>query len=168
VRGAGEGGAASFLEVLVEFGFEALLGGREAEEEAGAEGETEGKEQGGDIEAEGVFDGEVTAGHEEAEQVGCPPGDDETGQSAEQAEDEAFGEELPKEVAVAGADGQADGDFLLATEGAGEEEVGDIGDDDEEDAEADGGEGGEHWQEVGLSAVGGAVGWEDGEAHVAV
>jgi len=53
------------------------------------------------------------------------------GDAAQDAEKQAFGEELPREAGARGAECSADGGFAQATPGAGHEEVGDVGAPDE-------------------------------------
>ena len=66
-------------------------------------------------------------------------GEAETGEAAEDAEQDAFDEELADDAPAGSAEGGADGHLALAGDGAAEHHVGDVGAGDEEH-EADGGE----------------------------
>jgi hypothetical protein len=59
-------------------------------------------------------------------------GDGDSGERAEEGEDENFSEQLGDDGAARSSQGEADGDFVLAASGAGEQERGDVGASDEE------------------------------------
>ncbi len=103
----------------------------------------------------------VSGGKEAEEQAVGPDGEDEAGGAAGEGEEKAFDEKLADDAAAAGAEREADGDFLFARGGAGDEEAGDVGAGDEEDA---GGE--EHQDPEGLgealTEIGAALGAGEG------
>ena len=60
-------------------------------------------------------------------------GDEESAGGTDDGKEQSFGEELAKQAGAAGADGEAEGHFVAAAEGADKKEIGDVGAGDEED-----------------------------------
>ncbi len=83
-------------------------------------------------------DGDVAfAGDHVDEQARAAIGDGETGESAEDGENHAFGESLAHETAAGRAECGTDGGLRLARGGADEHEVGEVGAGDEQDEGGD-------------------------------
>ena len=75
--------------------------------------------------------------HRGAEDRASPLGDEEPGDSAEQSEERALGEQLDKQSAAADAERHAYGDLAAPSEGTGEEQVRNVGAGDEKDDDGD-------------------------------
>ena len=127
------------------------FGGGEArdvsEEDGGEEGEGYAEPDEGGVEGKVVgADGEAGCVFAEDSDHGC--GDEEGGDDAGAAEDEAFSKERTAESGGGGAECGADGELGFAAEGAGEDEVGDVGAGDDEEQRG----GGEEDPEDGVGA----------------
>src|SRR5512146_1217501 len=130
--------AAAGLEVFVQLGAQGEEGGGEAEDDAGGEGDAEGKQQHAGVEVHFVEAGNV-AGNEEGDGARGEGGKERPQRAADQRQGKALGEQLGEEAGGSGTERDADGDFLLPSSGAGQQEVGDVGGGNQEDEE-DGGE----------------------------
>ena len=109
------------------------------------QGDAEPDERGVEREAVGA-DGEARG--VVAEDGDHGRGEEQRGDDAASAEDEAFGEERAAQGCGAGAECGADGEFGFAADGAGEDQVGDVGAGDDEQQPG----GGEEHPEDGVGA----------------
>ena len=134
--------ASAGFERAVEVDADRRQGGGEAEEDAGGYRNQECKGEHGAVDADFLEARDVARVHAaDDEEAGL--GHQQAENAAEDSDQDAFGEELADEAGPAGAEGGADGDFFLASGGAGEQEVGDVGAGDEQH-EADRAEQHEH------------------------
>ncbi|CEF48755.1 unnamed protein product [uncultured bacterium] len=110
-----------------------LPGGHESAGEGGEDGHEGGvggdAPIGLDVEADGDGEGEGNRGGG----FGGYEGDHEPEGGSRHGEQQAFGKELLEEASAGGAEGKADGDFLAADGGAGEEQAGDVDAGDQQD-----------------------------------
>ena len=135
VREDARGSAAALLQYGLEIGAGELQGGGESEEDAGEGGDGQGEEQHGQAERDLLIarQGEAAGfGDGGGEQVGGPPGEQESERAAGRGEQYGFDEKLAHQAAASGAQCQAEGDLLLTAAGAAEEQVGDVGAGDEQ------------------------------------
>jgi len=106
--------------------FVALKAGREAEEQAGQQGDEEREAEDAPVERDGEVRREKRRTHR-PEQILGPLGEDQPGHAADPGQQHAFRDELAEQPPAVGADGEAHGDLALARHGAGEEEIGQVG-----------------------------------------
>ena len=129
VAGGGLGAAGSG-ERLGKVAAGAAEGGKEPAKQGGGDSAEERVENDGRVEVN--FRGAREGVGEEMEGAGGGGGDAEAEEGAEEGEGKDFGEELADDGAARGAEREADGDFVFAIGGAGEEQRGDIGASDEQ------------------------------------
>ncbi len=132
VSGAGGAGASAFFEGVVEAGAHGGEGGGDSADDAGDDAEGEGEDSDLPVERDVGDEGEVFGEAADADFEG-DGGEDESDDAAGDAEDEAFEKRLAEEGGAAGAEGEADGHFAAAADGADEEKSGEVGAGDEQD-----------------------------------
>ena len=125
-------GARAFLQDLVEVGARGAERGGDAKNQAAEDAER------GEVAKDGVVHGELhpvgfaDIRYGEIEPADAEDAEDKTEGAAENAEQDAFDEELADDAPAGGAERGADGHLTLAADGAAEHHVGDVGAGDEE------------------------------------
>ena len=148
--GAGSGG--SIAETFLHGQIGAVEAGADAEEDGGDAGEEDEDRAHAGIDVNLIAKGDGV-GEVMTEDAQCGPGSGEARRAAEEADEEAFGEELADEPGFGGTESAADGEFAAAAVGAGQHESGEVGAGDEPDD----GDGGVERVEAGANVVGGDV-----------
>jgi len=100
--------------------------GSEAKHHAGAERQHQRKEKHGSVQADGMKLAQLR-GQQRGERRYAPPGEQHAGDASEDAEKQAFGEQLAGDTAGVRAESDANGDFFLPCGGAGEQKVRHVG-----------------------------------------
>jgi hypothetical protein len=134
IAATGAGGAGSALKGLLGTDAEHAEGGKNSEENGGADGEEDGEDEDSGIDGDGCGAGNRELGVF-GETMNGEVGESDAECSAGEGKDEDFGESALEEVGSRGSEGGADGGFAVAMNEAGELRVGEVDARDEKDAE---------------------------------
>src|SRR5258708_8569987 len=127
VRVAGRGAAAFFFEIVVDVGSRSIQGRREAAEERAKCGGSEREEQNVRVQAQWHRAHGFVEIHICANESNSPIGEQQAEGAAEEGNQQIFREQLADDAQTAGAEREADGQFLAAPGGTRQKQPGYIG-----------------------------------------